>query len=108
MDYFQRQVNDLYLHKFKSNLTLKEVINIYSNIIIVLNVLKGDKWKKNRKVISPAFNQRILNDFVPILTRHATTLEGILLKNVDKNIDITYYAGKCIVDIVCGKEVHLK
>lgn len=60
-------------------------------------------WKRNRKLIGPAFNLRVLNNFVSIFAEQATILTEIVDKHVGEEIDILPYVVRVSVDSICGK-----
>lgn len=64
-----------------------------------------EKWKRNRKIISPAFNQKILNNFVPIFVKQITILGEVLENHLNKVFDIGHFIDKCSLDIICGKNI---
>lgn len=62
------------------------------------------RWRHNRKLISPAFNLRMLNSFVPIFAEQSLILCKKLETMVDKGIfDAQPYLALCLLDMVCGK-----
>lgn len=66
---------------------------------------KKVKWRFRRKILTPAFHFRILNDFLPIMNEEATKLIRKLnqRKYLDKNkvIDITPLIALCTLDTIC-------
>ncbi|KAJ8943363.1 hypothetical protein NQ318_002596 [Aromia moschata] len=62
----------------------------------------GDRWKKNRKIITPAFHFSILEGFIPTFEANDKILIDELEKEVDKDsVDIYPYITMCTLDIIC-------
>lgn len=63
------------------------------------------KWRLRRKIITPAFHFRILNDFLPIMNQEATKLIVKLNQNkylgTEKSIDIAPLIALCTLDTIC-------
>ncbi|CAL1300623.1 unnamed protein product [Larinioides sclopetarius] len=62
----------------------------------------GPKWRTKRKLLTPCFHFRILDDFLPTLNDQSIVLVKKLqsLQNED-SVDITPLIGFCTLDIVC-------
>lgn len=70
----------------------------------------GTKWHKRRKLITPTFHYRILEDFLPVFQEQAEILASILDNYVDEEaFDICPFLTRCTLDIICetamGKKV---
>ena len=63
-------------------------------------------WKRHRKIIMPAFNQKILDGFVEVFGRQSTTMCSQLEKHVDEEFDLFDVVSKCSLDILCGTTYH--
>lgn len=61
------------------------------------------KWKKNRKLIAPTFNQKNLNIFCNVFTQQSLVLIECLKNVTGKDIDLIDFMEKCTLDIVGGK-----
>ncbi|KAF5292049.1 hypothetical protein FQR65_LT11315 [Abscondita terminalis] len=60
------------------------------------------KWKRHRKVIMPTFNQKILDEFVPVFVEQSMILVEQLKNEVGKGeFNIFYYVSRCTLDIIC-------
>lgn len=63
------------------------------------------KWRFRRKILTPAFHFRILNDFLPIMNQEATKLVEKLNQNkylgTEKSIDIAPLIALCTLDTIC-------
>ncbi|KAF5292054.1 hypothetical protein FQR65_LT11320 [Abscondita terminalis] len=56
-------------------------------------------WKRHRKIIMPAWNQKILNTFVPLFAEQSDVLLEQLEKHVDKGeFNIFDYVMNCIIE----------
>lgn len=61
------------------------------------------QWKRNRKIILPTFNQKILNAFVPIFAEQSNILVEKLKRLVGQGCtDILPMISSCTLDTVCG------
>ncbi|XP_063230001.1 cytochrome P450 4C1-like isoform X6 [Bacillus rossius redtenbacheri] len=62
----------------------------------------GGKWHAHRKMLTPAFHFRILEEFVPVFSRNADILVGQLERLAgDQHVDITRPVSRCALDIIC-------
>lgn len=63
------------------------------------------KWRFRRKILTPAFHFRILNDFLPIMNQEATKLVEKLNQNkylgTEQSIDIAPLIALCTLDTIC-------
>lgn len=72
----------------------------------------GRKWHDRRKLLTPTFHFRILQDFVEVFNEQAEIITEKLKKSVDtgKTVDIFREMGLCALDIICesamGKNVN--
>nr|CAI5838119.1 unnamed protein product [Callosobruchus analis] len=72
-----------------------------------LVIAKVHTWRKNRKLISPSFNQRVLDTFVEVFAEQSEIFVEELKKRVgQKNLDIYLLTTRCTLDIICRK-IHL-
>jgi|688.fasta_scaffold468355_1 cytochrome P450 family 4 len=76
--------------------------------IITRNVIRirtsGNKWRKDRKLLTPAFHFQILDGFFDVFNRNSQILaEQINKKLLDVNeVDIYPMTSRCTLDIICG------
>lgn len=65
----------------------------------------GEKWRSRRRLFTPAFHFRILEDFTSAINTQSMVLADILgKKSLDHNgVDIVPKVTLCTLDIVCGK-----
>lgn len=65
----------------------------------------GDKWHKNRKMLTPAFHFQILEQFVPVMSRNGKILANKLEKEAAANSGIVRDLGPfillCALDVMC-------
>ncbi|EFA04665.2 cytochrome P450 CYP4BN1 [Tribolium castaneum] len=62
----------------------------------------GPKWKKHRKIITPAFHFQILEQFVEVFESGGNRFVQQLQKEVGKkSVDIYPYVTLCTLDIIC-------
>ena len=64
----------------------------------------GPKWKEHRKLFTPAFHFKILEDFVEVFGSNDRVLREKLEKHVNgPGFDIRPYISLYTLDIICGK-----
>ncbi|XP_022651607.1 cytochrome P450 4c3-like isoform X4 [Varroa destructor] len=69
----------------------------------------GGKWRLRRKMLTPAFHFRILEDFVPIFNEQAQIFASLLQPHADKRtVDIVPYITMCTLDIICETAMGVK
>jgi cytochrome P450 len=69
-------------------------------VLIVVSI-----WKRHRKIISPAFNQRVLDGFVEVFGSQSTIMVEELDKLVGKGeFDVFHVVSKTTLNIICGKD----
>ncbi|GIY91167.1 cytochrome P450 4V2 [Caerostris darwini] len=62
----------------------------------------GLKWKKRRRLLTPAFHFRILDNFLPVIDSHARYLADKLRGEVGSaSFDLVPYITLCSLDILC-------
>lgn len=65
----------------------------------------GEKWKNRRKLITPSFHFRILDEFFKVFVEQTGVLLSILDNVKDKDyFDIYPYLTRYTLDIICGKK----
>lgn len=69
----------------------------------------GKKWHSRRKVITPAFHFKILEQFLSVIDQQVEILEG-KWKNKQGDIEINEDITLCAMDIICetsmGVSIH--
>lgn len=64
----------------------------------------GSKWHSRRKILTPAFHFKILDDFIEIFHEQATILVEKLRTEVGKgSFNAFPYVTHCTLDVICGK-----
>jgi cytochrome P450 len=64
----------------------------------------GMKWKAHRKMLTPSFHFKILEQFVEVFNRNGDILVRQLSSHVDgPEFDITFYIILCTLDVICGE-----
>ncbi|PSN37164.1 Cytochrome P450 4C1 [Blattella germanica] len=62
----------------------------------------GSRWKKHRKIITPAFHVKVLETFIDVFNRNTKILNQKLEKNVNgPDFDIFPYCNLAALDIIC-------
>lgn len=68
----------------------------------------GDKWKRDRKLMSPIFKFEFVSQYFPIILEKSNRLVEKLVEEIDKpTFDIRLYLHRCVADYVSGKNVCL-
>ncbi|GFU76300.1 cytochrome P450 4V2 [Trichonephila clavipes] len=64
---------------------------------------KKDKWRYRRKLLTPSFHFRILDEFIPIFNEQANIFASKITANMEITpwIDIAPLASLCTLDIIC-------
>ena len=69
-------------------------------------IITGDKWRKRRRLLTPAFHFQILDNFFETFNKNATILcqqlESSLIDVKGNEIEIFPYLKRCTLDIICG------
>ncbi|XP_070385216.1 cytochrome P450 4c3-like [Dermacentor albipictus] len=68
----------------------------------------GSKWKSRRKMLTPAFHFRILEDFLPIMNEQGEIFAQALQHQTHGVIDITKFVTACTLDIICETSMGVK
>uniref|UniRef100_A0A182Q7Y3 Cytochrome P450 n=1 Tax=Anopheles farauti TaxID=69004 RepID=A0A182Q7Y3_9DIPT len=71
---------------------------------------RGRKWHTHRKVITPTFHFKILEQFVEIFDRQSTTFVKVLqpLAETGKSFDIFPQVTLCALDVICESAMGTK
>lgn len=74
------------------------------NLIFVEFLLTGNKWRRDRKLLTPAFHFQILDGFFDVFNRNANILVEQINKRLpeQKEIDIIPLVSRCTLDVICG------
>lgn len=69
-----------------------------------LKIFLGSKWKKHRKLLTPAFHFCIMEQFVMTMENNAGKMIECMEKELGKPVfNIYSYVAACTLDIICGK-----
>jgi len=65
----------------------------------------GTKWHKRRKILTPAFHFKILEDFVDVFLEQSAILVKKLKCEIgnEAGFNIFPYVTLCALDIICGE-----
>lgn len=69
----------------------------------------GNKWKKNRRLLTPAFHFQILDNFFDVFNKNAEILcdQLSVASNLDSQhpteTDVFPFLKKCTLDVICGE-----
>ncbi|KAH8033900.1 hypothetical protein HPB51_017350 [Rhipicephalus microplus] len=70
---------------------------------------RGNKWRRRRKMLTPAFHFRILEDFIPVFNEQAVIFVKNLKEQQNKKyIDIVPLVTLCTLDIICETAMGVK
>ena len=77
-----------------------------------LLISSGSKWHARRKMLTPAFHFRILEDFLDVMNKHCDKLCDDILEPLalrGEEFDVFPLVTRCTLDIICetamGKSV---
>jgi len=71
--------------------------------------LAGKKWRAHRKMLTPSFHFKILEQFTGGFNRNGEVLIRRLSSHVDgPQFDITSYITMCTLDVICGKSLSCR
>lgn len=64
-----------------------------------------DKWRKNRRIITSAFDTKLLEKFITIFDEKNRILMSNMKKEVNKSVtfDLFDYISRTSIDSICGK-----
>lgn len=68
-----------------------------------LLISTGQKWFSRRKVITPTFHFKILEQFVEVFDKHSETFVKNLAKFNGQAVDVFPLVTLCALDNICGK-----
>ena len=64
----------------------------------------GSKWHSHRKLLTPTFHFKILDNFMEAFVNKSLVFVNVLEKHVGKeSFDVYPYVTMCALDIICGK-----
>lgn len=94
-------------------LTINHIIIAFQLIVAIIALLlrnsryvlfPGAKWHKHRKLITPTFHFKILENFQDVFNEKAKVLvEKLSEKSNGEIVDIYPYITHCTLDIICGE-----
>jgi cytochrome P450 len=72
--------------------------------LLFLNFV-GEKWRSRRKILTPAFHFKILEDFIDVFQDQSLILVKKLKREVgnESGFNIFPYITLCALDIICGE-----
>ena len=70
-----------------------------------LLISTGKKWHQRRKIITPAFHFKILEEFVKVMNKHGDIFVRKLKKFDDEIIDVFPMVSLYTLDVICGTKI---
>lgn len=71
--------------------------------------LIADVWRNHRKILTPAFHFKMLENSVPTMKKNAQILSQQLEKKINQpEFDIESFIEKCSLDIISGNIILKK
>lgn len=67
-----------------------------------LVIANGQKWHQRRKIITPAFHFKILEQFVDVMEKHGEIFVEKLEKIKNQDIDVFQIVSLYTLDVICG------
>jgi cytochrome P450 family 4 len=65
--------------------------------------IEGSKWHKRRKMLTPTFHFKILEEFIHVFNEQSAVLVEKLNEKVGHEFDIFPFITRCTLDVICGK-----
>ena len=83
------------------------MVNVYNSfskcVYIFYKYAGGPRWRMHRKLITPAFHFKILEQFVDVFEADGDILiEKLSKESGNKSVDIYPYVTRCALDAICG------
>jgi cytochrome P450 family 4 len=66
-----------------------------------------EKWPARRKVTTPGFHFRCLQEFVKVFEKNSEILVAQMKRSVDKTVDVVPLVKLCALDNICGESCLL-
>ncbi|KAF7492036.1 Cytochrome P450 4c3 [Sarcoptes scabiei] len=109
--------NDVEIILSRNNLTEKSTEYRFLNSWLGEGLVTSgkQKWRLRRKILTPAFHFRIIEDFLPIINEQSDILIkklDLIVQNGPKVIDVVSIITLCMLDIICetamGSKLNLQ
>jgi len=68
----------------------------------------GLAWRQKRKILTPAFHFKILENFIPIMNEQANVLISVLKQSKQDHVHVLEKMKLCTLDIICGEKMLIK
>ena len=68
-----------------------------------LLISNGQKWFSRRKIITPTFHFKILEQFTEVFDKHSKIFVRNLEKTKGQSVDVFPLITLCALDVICGK-----
>ena len=84
---------------------------LYRDLKICISLfLQDDKWRRNRRLLTPAFHFQILENFFDVFDSNANIFCQQLQKVVGtgQEIDVYPYLKRCTLDVICGWHLFIQ
>lgn len=92
----------------KPDVELNRLHGSYKVSVQTIMDITGDKWRRNRRLLTPAFHFQILDNFFDVFNKNAKIFCDLLddelssTKGKAKEIDIFPYLKRSTLDVICG------
>lgn len=71
-----------------------------------MELVSDEKWQARRKVITPAFHFKMLEQFMHVFDKQGDILVNKLHEySPDDKVDMHKLISMCALDIICGKNI---
>lgn len=83
----------------------KDLVWLMDMILMVSETLfffTVDKWRKHRKILTPTFHFKILEDFMPVFNSNGVILTLVLQKKLGRDVNVMEHMSRLSLDIICG------
>lgn len=72
-------------------------------------IIAGKKWLSRRRIITPTFHFKILDDFVQVFDKNSSILVDILgKKSPGEPVEVHDLVALAALDVICGKLIYEK
>ena len=81
---------------------------LYINFKLYSTIYTEKKWKKDRRLLTPAFHFQILDDFFEVYNRNANIfVEQINLQLANgSEVDVYPMVSRCTLDVISGLSLN--
>ncbi|OXA45168.1 Cytochrome P450 4c3 [Folsomia candida] len=99
---------DRRISKYLENVPGPPTIPLLGNVLSLLCPSYARKWRGRRKMLTPTFHFKILEEFSVIFNEQADVFTETLKQKADgKPFNIFPFVARCALDIICGMYIYI-